>query len=162
MAFPTEGWPPPLPSTTRSLRVRIAGTATVNWSDNAYLFIDDADGGNPYTATPYIRPGDTTTVVNVGNNHSPGSPMGAGRQPADAFPFSSTGTRKPAVWSRSIIIRNTGANTIEFSFSAADDGSTAIHGTVPAGTTREYRDRHEAGIALRTSTGTATFELEAW
>ena len=159
MPFPA-GWPPRKPSNVRTLRFRQTGTTSANWDDNAYLFAagGNADAGtaNPFTATPYIRPGDTTTVVNVT------TPMGGGRQAADAFPLSSTGTSVPMVWSTTIYIRNTGASPLEFSFSADDNGDNEIHGVVPANTTREFRDRIEAGIALRTPGGTTTFEVEAW
>lgn len=53
-----------------------------------------------------------------------------------------------------LFITNSGAALLEFSF----DG-TVVHGSVPAGTTRLYRDRYEAGIAVR---GVTTFVIEAW
>lgn len=69
--------------------------------------------------------------------------------------------RYPAVFSRVIRVINTGSNPLEFSFSAIDNASTAVHGVVAANSSREYRDRHEAGIAIRSALGT-TFEVEVW
>lgn len=63
----------------------------------------------------------------------------------------------PAIWSDTIRIYNNGANEIRFSFNGEDD-----HGIVPAGESRTYRARSEAGIALRATSGTSDFVVEAW
>lgn len=51
MPFP-EGWPPRAPSQLRNIRFFVQGTATANYEDNAFLFVDDP-GANPNTPVPY-------------------------------------------------------------------------------------------------------------
>lgn len=147
MPFP-NGWPPRSGSGRMSIRFYQTGTATAIFSDNGYLFVDGV-GANPYTPMPVVLPGDDVsrfpqpapTVV-------PTVPAGTGENDIDS--------PKAMIWSYAILITNTGANPLEFSF----DG-TNVHGLVPAGEFREYSHRSEAGIALRSSAGT-TFVVEAW
>jgi hypothetical protein len=63
----------------------------------------------------------------------------------------------PLIWSTSILIDNTGAHDLEFSF----DG-TNVHGIVLAGASKTYLDRCEAGIAVRGVGGSTTYVIEAW
>lgn len=142
MAFPVRGWPPPPATAIKSLRVRIAGSGTASFSDNAYLWIDVV-GANPYTPLPVVEPG-SSTPVNVAT-----PPVGSGDNGSDgsAGPY-------PAIWASHISIEATGGD-VEFSF----DG-TNIHGKVLAGQRREFSDRYEAGIAVRGAA--ATFVIEAW
>lgn len=63
----------------------------------------------------------------------------------------------PAIWSNTIVIYNNGANEIRASFNGEDD-----HVIIPAGESRSYRERSEAGIALRSVAGTSDFVVEAW
>lgn len=78
MPFPT-GWPAPFPTGRRSIRFLRTGTATANYSDNAFLFIDDA-GANPFTPTPYVEPGDELKSIQTVK-----LPLGTGRDPRDAY-----------------------------------------------------------------------------
>jgi hypothetical protein len=147
MPFP-DGWPPRIGSGRASIRFYQTGTATANFEDNSYLFVDGA-GANPYTPLPVVNPGDdasrfptpAATVV-------PTVPAGTGQNDPDS--------PKPMIWSTILRVTNTGGNPLEFSF----DG-TNVHGEVPAGEYRDYSSRVEAGIAIRSALG-ATFVIEAW
>jgi len=157
MAFPTEGWPPRVPSGRRSIRFYQASTATGNFSDNAYLFVDGL-GANPFNPLPVVLPGSSAPVA-IGDTATPGSPMGSGRAAVDAnrsLPDVSgaQGQPKAAIWSQAIRVVNTSAADLEFSF----DG-TNVHGKVGAGKEVIYRERYEAGICVR---GNGTFWVEAW
>lgn len=70
-----------------------------------------------------------------------------------------TGPGSPnSIWAHSILIRNLGAGSLEFSF----DG-TNVHGKVLTLTERLFRFRYEAGISIRGVGGaTPGFEVEAW
>jgi hypothetical protein len=67
---------------------------------------------------------------------------------------------KASIWAGTIRITNKGSNTLYFSFDGEND-----HGEVPPAsttpTTRLYRYRHEAGIAVK-GTAADTFVVEAW
>lgn len=161
MPFPTAGWPPRQPRAgARSLRVYISGTATANYSDNAYLFVDIA-GANPYSPTPVVMPGSSTPVT------LPSQPMGTGAAATDVNHSQTDPALQPppyhAIWSNSIRICNDGGNPLEFSFDAtADSGAGAtIHGKLLAAESVIYRQRYESGIAIRSALGT-TFRVEAW
>jgi hypothetical protein len=136
MAFPTEGWPPRASTGVRSIRFYKTGTATANFSDNAYLFAQTT-GANPYTPLPVVAPGSLATV-DVQN------PSGTGRTGSDPI---------AAIWSQSLRITAVGGD-IEYTF----DG-TNVHGKVLSGQVATYRNRFEAGIAVR---GAGTFHVEAW
>lgn len=167
MAFPTIGWPPSPASGVRSLRFYAAGTTTANWSDNAYLFIDDV-GANPYVPMPVLAPGSLAQVnvgvrIGTGVAGASGSPMGTGFSLLDVVP-GETSQRKASIWSGTIRICNDSANIIEFSFAAADDASTLVQGSLRANEQVIYRNRYEAGIALRFPGGgsAGVFRIEAW
>lgn len=155
MAFPV-GWPARLSSGSRSIRFFVQGTTTANWSDNAYLFVDDA-GANTYTPTPFIKPG-SSTIVSIG------SPMGGGI--AVGIPPGEPAGPKPYIWSGTLRVCNDGGNALEFSFTAINDAAdtTVVHGALRANEIAYYRNRFEGGIALRIPAGgTATpFRVEAW
>lgn len=133
MPLPTN-WPPRVASGVRSIRYYKTAAATANFPDNAYLFIDGV-GANPYTSLP---------VVSGGNTALPLTPTGTG--------VSSDGTAA-MIWAGTIRVTAVGGD-IEFSF----DG-TNVHGKVLSGNSAVYRNRYEAGIALR---GAGTFIVEAW
>lgn len=160
MAFPT-GWPPRPASGVRSIRFFVSGTGTANWSDNAYLFVDDV-GANTFQPTPYVPPGSSGPGVTaaVGDRSTPGSPMGTGENPNDVLPGETVGNVKKQIWSNTIRIINDGGGDLQFSFAAPDDTSTLIQGVVKANEELVYRQRHEAGIALRGAG--VNFRVEAW
>lgn len=156
------GWPPPPSDTRPSLRVYVAGTASANFADNAYLFADFSGPLNPlvpptppdpvYTRAPNVAPGETGKAASF-----TGLPVD-GWQPRDGAVRAKTLPVPPpklALYCTGIGILNLGGSPIEFSF----DG-TNVHGVVPGNSYRQYTDRREAGIALR-GAGMA-FRLEAW
>ena len=136
MPFPTEGWPPRTATGVRSIRFYATGTATAAFADNAFLFAAGA-GANPYTPLPNIAPGSNTTAA-VPNS------SGGGRTGSDPI---------PAIFSGNLRITAVGGDC-EFSF----DG-TNTHGKVLSGQSATYRNRYEAGIAVK---GSGTFHIEAW
>jgi hypothetical protein len=161
MAFPT-GWPPRPASGVRSIRYYQSGTAAAAgaFADNAYLFIDGV-GANPYVPLPYVAPGSTASVA-TGTLQVPSLPA-TGQDAHDAAPVThinppvtDQAVPRAMLWSSRIRIENTGANDLDFSF----DG-TNVHGVVPAGEVRDYTQRIEAGIAIKSTSGT-TFRIEAW
>jgi len=164
MAFPT-GWPPRPASGVRSIRFYVAGTATANWSDNAYLFREGVAGtANPYLPTPVVPSGSSGPGVTaqVGTPAASGSPMGAGS--VVGLPPGETSAEVPMIWANTIHIYNDGANDLEFTFTAIDDAgatNTQVHGVVKSGKDAIYRQRYEAGIAVRSVAG-AAFRIEAW
>lgn len=134
MPLPTN-WPPRVASGRRSIRYYKTAAATANFSDNAYLFIDGVSA-NTFTPLPPVTGG--STVV-------PPVPSGTG--------VASDGSPAAMIWAGTIRVTAVGGD-IEFSFDA-----TNVHGKVLSGTSAIYRDRFEAGIALR---GTGSFIVEAW
>jgi hypothetical protein len=167
VTFPASGWPPRPASSSRSIRFFKTGTTTANWSDNAFLFIDTV-GANTYIPTPVLAPGSLAVVAvgvrnSVGVAGAAGSPMGAGQSSLDVLP-GETGQMKALIWSNSIRVCNDGAGVVEFSFAAPDDGSTLVHGSLKAGEQVIYRQRIEAGIALRFPSGSSggVYRVEAW
>jgi hypothetical protein len=154
MAFPV-GWPPRLSPNVRPLRFFVEATSTANFSDRAYLFGTDPTTGQPTQAgnvdqLPVVPHGAEQQVVNLQNPPIGGSGPSQGN------------TVIPMRYADSIQISNdslVAGDTIQISF----DG-TNIHGEIPAGETRRYRDRQEAGIAVRTKplSGNCAFRLEAW
>ena len=136
MPFPTQ-WPPQPASGNRSIRFFASVTATTVYADNAYIFSQQT-GANTYTTIPTIQRGDTTTVVNLGYM-SPG------------------GSATSIVCANTIQITNDGAVDVSVSF----DG-TNLHGIVKAGETICWRERREAGIAVKTTAGTAAVRIESW
>ena len=150
MAFPT-GWPPRISSGQASIRFYQTGTATANYDDNGYLFIDGT-GANPYTPLPYVRPGgDVSSKPTPPPTVVPPNPAGTG---AAGNGVNSSDAPKAMIWSESILVQNTGAAILTISFNGTDD-----HGTIPAGETRTFVGRREAGIAIK---GSDTFSIEAW
>jgi hypothetical protein len=165
MPFPSPGWPPRPASGRRSIRFCKVGNATAAFGDNAWLFIQ-ATGANTIDPTPYVPPGSTADVA-IGDINRAGSPMG-GRQVAEDVaprshedpPATQEQANYPQIWSIGIAVTNlsaTAAEIIEISF----DG-TNVHGVIPAGTTKVFQNRHEAGISLQARAGTPAFSVEAW
>lgn len=146
MAFPAA-WPPRVPSSMRSIRFFTSGTATANFSDNAFMFIDGS-GANTFTPVPNVLYGSNTPVAD------PPTPAGTG---AATVASGMVGGPPPMIWSYAMRIFNDGGNALEFSF----DG-TNIHGRLLGGEEMTYNKRHEAGIAVRYVGGTTTFRIEAW
>lgn len=156
MPFPT-GWPPRTASGRRSVRVYIEGTATANFSDNAYLFKDLATA-KTIKPTPYVAPGDETANVAIGDLTGGGTPFGGGVQfpnvgvPGDAAPAN---VPTPQLFAQTIRVINDSGNDLEFSF----DG-TNVHGKLLAADLEQvFRNRFESGIAVR---GSGAFRVEAW
>jgi hypothetical protein len=89
--------------------------------------------------------------------------MGAGQSSLDVLP-GETSQQKALIWSNSIRISNDGTGIVEFSFAAPDDASTLVHGSLKAGESVIYRQRIEAGIALRFPGGSSAgiYRVEAW
>lgn len=143
MPFPAS-WPPRVASGVRSIRFFTSGTATANFADNAFMFLDAANVVTPAPLVPY---GSNATVNN------PLTPTGTGSQgPASGL----SASEKPMLWSGNIRICNDGADYLEYSF----DG-TAVHGKLLKGEIFMYRNRYEAGIAIRGVAG-VLFRVEAW
>ena len=65
-----------------------------------------------------------------------------------------------------IMIANDGANGIHFTFDDTTDvgAGAGIHGRVKAGETLVMRNRHEAGIAIKSAVGgsASAFRVFAW
>lgn len=150
MALPL-GWPPKPNGSLQSLRVFIAGTATGDWTANAYLFAQ-VTGGNPTPLSPRIEPGDEGVVV-TGIVGQMGGQSGAAS--TQAVPQTSRHAQH-------IRVKNDGANPLHVSF----DASAAAVGNVAAilltGEERVWNFRYEAGIALRGPSGDTAFRVEAW
>lgn len=145
MPFP-EGWPPKPATGVKSLRIRITGSGTADFADNAYLWIDQVAASNPFTPLPIVEPGGGVSKPGYTGPHNVDTPpVGSG--------VDSDGN-KGSIWSSHIAIEATGG-ALEFSF----DGTT-IHGIVPDGQRYEFSDRYEAGICVRGAS--ATFVIEAW
>lgn len=151
MAFPV-GWPPRPSPGYRSLRFFVEGTATLDFEDNAFLFIDGV-GANPYAPLPVVRPGDdlsrfpqpaATVIPNSG-------PFGGGEN--------DPGSVKAMIWSFQLQIRMKAGARLEFSFDGVN-----VHGVILAGdaSTPLPFQRSEAGIAIRGGAGGETFVVEAW
>lgn len=136
MAFPAS-WPPRVASGLHSIRFYATGTATGNFSDNGFMFIDGA-GANPFTPLPIINPA-TPTVV-------PPTPYGSGTASAN--------TPLAQIWAQTIRICNDGVGTIEYSFDGVN-----VHGKLLTTEQAIYRNRFESGIAIR---GAGVFRIEAW
>ena len=134
MPFP-PGWPPRVPSGTRSIRFYTAATATALYDDRAYLFSQGA-GANPFSPLPVVRPGEDVSAPDYNGPHNvPATPAGTGKNGDDPVPM---------IWSSSIKILNKGATSIYFSFDGTND-----HGEVAPGTELHMTDVYEAGIAIR-------------
>lgn len=151
MALPAS-WPPRSSSGIRSIRFYQTGTLTVVFTGNAFVFADQTTA-NPYLPTPYVPPGGERVNAAVGTTAIPGSPMGGGRDAHDSSP---TAPPYPMIWAHSIRIVNTSGGVLEFSF----DG-TNVHGSLANNADVTYRNRYEAGIAVRGAGGGA-FQIEAW
>ena len=136
MPYPLN-WPPLPASGSRSIRFFKSETATTDYADNAFIFIDDV-GANTYTVIPTVRYGDVTSVINIGAA-SPGS------------------TNAKQVCANTIQVTNDGAVDISISFDGTNE-----QGIVKVGETVCWRDRREAGIALKVTAGTCAYRAEAW
>jgi hypothetical protein len=64
---------------------------------------------------------------------------------------------KAAIWSSTIRITNEGSDDMYVTFNGTDD-----HGKIPANSAVIYRSRAEAGMAVRSDSGTPAFFIEAW
>ena len=155
MALPA-GWPPRPSEGRRSIRFYASGSATADFADNAYLFID-ATSANTYVPLPYVAPGSNTTI-NLGSLLVGGTPSGTGQDIHDAnllAPLGQQAVPHPMIWSSSIIVHNDSAADLYISF----DG-TNVHGVVTVVQKYcFYWNRYESGIAVR---GTGLFRIEAW
>jgi len=156
MPFPAD-WPPRPASSHRTHRAYVRTTATANFDDNGVLW-RDLTGANTFAPTPVVPPGSEAPVA-YGTIDSSGSPMGGGvgqqipGQPA-------TTTPRPMIWCCTIQVTNestTPGENLEISF----DGIN-VQGFVAPGTTKTYRNRYEAGIAVRSQSGTPQYHVEAW
>jgi hypothetical protein len=162
MSFPA-GWPPRVATGIRSIRVYITGTATSDFSANAYLF-SAVTSANTFTPLPYVPPGQEAAApgwaaTNLGTAAGGGFPMGGGQNANDANPDPRlnppvAGPPVPMIWSKSIKITNGGGAILYFSFDGVN-----VHGQVAANSLYHYFDRYEAGIALM---GSTAFVIEAW
>lgn len=139
MPFPAA-WPPRVASGRRSIRFFVSGTGTASFEDNAYMFLDGA-GANTFTPSPNVPYGSGSAVSN------PLTPTGTGNTQAPVI--------YPQIWAGTIRVYNDGSAPLEFSFDGTD-----IHGRLLGGEVFSYRNRFEAGIALR-GNGVA-FRVEAW
>jgi hypothetical protein len=146
MAFPA-GWPPRPAGNTRSIRFFKSGNATVNFSDNAYLFIDGVSA-DTFTKTPVVAPGDLTPVA-FGDGTKSGGPAGGSNNLDPAT--------KPMLWANTIVVYNDSGADLEISFDGVN-----IHDKILAAEPTQwhlYRNRHEAGIAIK---GNGAFRIAAW
>jgi hypothetical protein len=154
--WPPTSWPPRPATGLRSIRFHATGTATGNFSDNAFMFAEQT-GANTFLPTPYVAPGGEQTQAKLGDLTVTGSPMGAGVGTYDVDPdprVKVVPPPAPQIWAHSITVTNLAVADLELSF----DG-THVHGFVPASTSVTYLHRHESGIAVR---GNGTFHIEAW
>lgn len=141
MTFPAN-WPPPVGANRFSLRFYVTDTATANFVDKAYNF---ADGGTVVHAIkpyPTVDPGEAPDVFTL--------PVSSDVVPAPPF-----GTPTAFLWASSIRICNDGGGTLSYSFDGVN-----VHGTLKANEQVIYRNRHEAGIAVKGAS--AVFRIEAW
>jgi hypothetical protein len=149
MAFPAA-WPPRVSSGVRSIRFYRGGTATANFADNAFMFLDGV-GANTITPAPYVPAGSSVQF------NAPLAPTGTGGGPAGSDPSQAPPTVSPMLWSGNVRVCNDGSGDLEFSF----DG-TNVHGRLKSGEQFQYRNRYEAGIAIRGVSATPLFRVEAW
>jgi hypothetical protein len=139
MPFPAS-WPPRVSSGIRSIRFFAEGTATANFDDSAFMFLD-GPGANPMSPGPFVPPGSNAPVVN------PLTPTGTGTTQAPVI--------APMLWAGNIRVCVDAGPPLEFSF----DGIN-VHGKVLAGEQLSYRNRYEAGICVRGAG--SVFRIEAW
>lgn len=143
MPFPAA-WPPRISSSVRSIRFFKTGTATANFADSAFLFIDGL-GANTFSPAPFVAPGSNAVVNN------PATPSGTG----SGIPNSPPPPVAPMIWSSSIRIHNESSTPLEFSFDGVN-----VHGIVKQNEAFTYWSRYEAGIAVRGNG--AVYRIEAW
>lgn len=142
MSFPS-GWPPPPPQGRRSIRYFKSGTATANFSDNAYLFAQGT-GANPFAAPPVVKAGQGMDPLHNGETNVTVTPE---------LPTGLTGVPS-VIWAGTIRVFNDSNADLEFSFDGVN-----VHGLLKMNTDMIYRHRYESGIAVR---GTGAFRVEAW
>jgi hypothetical protein len=138
MPFP-PAWPPRVASGRHSIRFYATDAATAVFADAAYMFADGA-GANPFTPLPVVNPAVPTVV--------PPTPYGGGT--------ASGNSPLPQIWAQTIRVCNDSAGDLELSFDGVN-----VHGKLAGNTEVTYRNRFEAGIAVRAAGGN-TFRIEAW
>ena len=169
MPFPTDGsWPPPRCPGVRSLRIYVADTVV-----SGSVFADNTNHWLFHALDPgYTDTGDIEAAGGkFGSYLKPGPPFGGNRAPSPGTTLRTTNATitdrtqdpPPPPFIHSQYIRITNLNTttgedLEFSFDGVN-----VHGYVPAGESRVYDDRREAGIAIRPVAAADTdFILEVW
>lgn len=109
----------------------VTGDATTNGSQRT--------PANTFTSLPEVVSGVPTAV--------PPTPWGGGHSTEDS--------PAPMIWANSFRIVNDSEGPLEYSFDGVN-----VHGVLAAGDTTVYRNRYEAGVAVR-GLGVA-FWIEAW
>lgn len=150
MALPI-GWPPKPNGSLQSLRAFIAGTATNDWTANAYLFAQ-VTGANLVPPSPRIEPGDEGVVTSGITAQMGGQSGGAATQAAPVT----------ARHAQHIRVKNDGANPLHVSFDATDATTGNVAAILLTGEERLWNFRYESGIALRGPDGDTAFRVEAW
>jgi len=156
MAFPTD-WPPRPAEGRRSIRFYAEGTTTDDFEDTAFLFKAGV-GANTYVPLPVVAPG-STAPVEIGNRSAGFTPAGTGANDADD-PTAML-TAQTIMISYDVPAVPTG-ELLEYSFDGVN-----VHGVLHEGEHLYYRDRYEAGIAVRgvpiaPDTGVVPYRIEAW
>ena len=163
MAFPS-GWPPRPASSHRSIRAYKEGNTTDNFFDNGFLFGDTVDKAM-VDPVPVVVPADPGPTVAIGTPQRPGSPMGlSNTTPVGSPPQTAVVAYRHA---HTIMISNdTMAKDLFYTFDDTTDvgAGAGIHGRVKGGETVIMRNRHEAGIAVKSATAgqPCAFRITAW
>jgi hypothetical protein len=121
------------------------------------MFADLVAGtANTFTPTPVVSPSQQTMTGPSGEGTNANTALGKTPNGTGA---NDANDQKPQTWAFGIRICNDGTTTdkIDYSFDAVN-----VHGQLKAGETVVYLHRHESGIAIRASSGTPSFRIEAW
>jgi len=158
MPFPT-GWPPRPASGRRSVRVFITGTTASNYHENAYLF-SQLTGAVTIDPTIFVETGERGQTA-LSSFEKGATPLGGGRNPHDAVqtfqnispPLGDQAPPIPMAWIQTLKIRNQGGagEDLDFTFDGVNQ-----QGFVGGGEISFYRNRFEAGIAVRIDGDEAT------
>lgn len=160
MAFPA-GWPPRPATGVRSIRFFATGNTSNNFSDAAFLF-GDTSPKSQVDPVPVATPRDSAAF---GSDQRPSSPAGFSNTSAKG---TSTPQTKvvPYRHASNIWIFNDGVKDLTFTFDEATDigAGAGIHGVVKAGKDMLFRDRYEAGIALKSAVdnNATAYRVFAW